>query len=165
MKSVGIFYASKGGVTENFAKIIASKLGADLHNMKDAAVDAIAEYKNVILMASSYYFGAIQEDWGSKIKLLHTIDFTNKTVALVGIGGAERHADSFCSGIADFKDKIGTNGVKYIGEVDASDYNFTFSRAQVGQKMMGLCLDKGNGEEKNNARINAWVEAVKPVLL
>ena len=35
MSKTGIFYASKGGVTEIFAKQIAEKLGADLHNMKD----------------------------------------------------------------------------------------------------------------------------------
>ena len=62
MSKTGIFYASKGGVTETFAKQIAEKLGADLHNMKDTKVDAIADYQNVILMSSSYFFGALMED-------------------------------------------------------------------------------------------------------
>ena len=53
MSKTGIFYASKGGVTEAFAKQIAEKLGADVHNMKDTKVDAIADYQNVVLMSSS----------------------------------------------------------------------------------------------------------------
>ena len=86
MGKTGIFYASKGGVTETFAKQLAEHLGADLHNMKDTNVDAIAGYDNVILMASSYFFGALMEDWGSKVKLLHTVNFNGKNVAIVGVG-------------------------------------------------------------------------------
>ena len=54
MSKTGIFYASKGGVTETFAKQIAEKLGADLHNMKDAAVDVITGYQNVVVMSWSF---------------------------------------------------------------------------------------------------------------
>ena len=62
MNKTGIFYVSKGGTTETFAKQIAEKLGADIHNMKETDVGAIADYQNVILMSSSYFFGALVED-------------------------------------------------------------------------------------------------------
>ncbi len=161
MNKTGIFYATKGGVTETFAKQIAEKLGADLHNMKDAAVDAIAGYKNVVLMASSYFFGALAEDWGGKVKLLHTVDFCGKNVAVVGVGSQERHPDSFCSGAADFFDKLRFSGARFVGSVPASGYNFTFSRMQKGQKMLGLCLDKG--DVKAAEKIEEWVKEVKPI--
>ena len=77
MSKTGIFYASKGGVTEAFAKQIAEKLGADVYNMKDTKVDAIAGYQNVVLMSSNYFFGSLMEDWGKNVKLLHTVDFTS----------------------------------------------------------------------------------------
>ena len=160
MNKTGIFYAGKGGTTETFAKQIAEKLGADMHNMKDTAVDAITGYQNVVLMSSSYFFGALAEDWGSKVKLLHTVDFSGKNVAIVGVGSQERHPDSFCSGAADFFDKLRFSGARFVGSVDASAYKFTFSRLQVGQKLRGLCLDKG--DDKSSAHIDAWVEAVKP---
>jgi len=117
MSKTGIFYASKGGVTETFAKQIAEKLGADLHNMKDTKVDAIADYQNVVLMSSSYFFGALMEDWGGKVKLLHTVDFSGKNVAIVGVGSQERHPDSFCSGAADFYDKLRFSGARFVGDV------------------------------------------------
>ena len=160
MSKTGIFYASKGGVTEAFAKQIAEKLGADVYNMKDTKVDAIAGYQNVVLMSSNYFFGSLMEDWGKNVKLLHTVDFTGKNVALVGVGSQERHPDSFCSGAADFYDKLRFSGARFVGSVDASAYKFTFSRLQVGQKLRGLCLDKG--DDKSAAHIDAWVEAVKP---
>ena len=160
MAHTGIFYASKGGATKAFAEQIAQKLGADLFDMKETEVTKLADYKNVVLMASSYFFGALAEDWGSKVKLLHTVDFNGKNVAVVGVGSQERHPDSFCSGTADFFDKLRFSGAHFVGSVCASDYAFSFSRMQAGQKMEGLCLDKGDG--KAAERIDAWVEAVKP---
>ena len=147
MNKTGIFYASKGGTTETFAKQIAENLGADIHNMKETDVGAIADYQNVILMSSSYFFGALAEDWGSKVKLLHTIDFSKKNVAVVGIGSQERHPDSFFS------------GARFVGSVNANGYTFMFSRMQKGQKMLGLCLDKGDANVSE--KIDAWVKDVK----
>ena len=161
MSKIGIFYATKGGTTKAFAEQLGAKLGADLHNMQDTAVDVIANYDNVVFMASSYFFGALAEDWGGKVKLLHTVDFCGKRVALVGVGSQERHPDSFCSGMADFFDKLRFSGACFVGSVDAAGYNFTFSRMQAGQKLIGLCLDKGDG--KADERIDAWVKQVKPV--
>lgn len=161
MSNTAIFYASKGGVTETFAKQLAEQLGADLHNMKDATVDAITGYQNVVLMSSSYFFGALMEDWGSKVKLLHTIDFSGKNVAIVGVGSQERHPDSFCSGAADFYDKLRYSGARFVGDVCACGYNFTFSRMQQGGRMLGLCLDKGDA--KVQEKIEEWLTVVKPI--
>lgn len=161
MGKTGIFYATKSGTTEMFAKKIAEQLGADIHNMKDTEVSRIAEYSNVIFMASSYFFGALAEDWGGKVKLLHTVDFSGKTVAVVGVGSQERHPDSFCSGAADFFDKLRFSGARFVGSVDAAAYKFTFSRLQKGQKMRGLCLDKGDSNAEK--QLAAWVEQVKPL--
>ncbi len=161
MSKTGIFYASKGGVTETFAKQLAELLGADLHNMKDTNVDAIAPYDNVILMASSYFFGALHEDWGTKVKLLHTVNFVGKKVAIVGVGSQERHPDSFCSGTADFFDKLRFSGALFVGDVPTSGYNFSFSRMQQGQRLLGLCLDKA--DPKVQDKIDEWVRGVKPL--
>ncbi len=161
MSKTGIFFATKGGATEAFAKQIAEKLNADCFNMKDTDVTEIGKYENVVLMSSSYFFGALTEDWGSKVKLLHTVDFTGKKVAIVGVGSQERHPDSFCSGAADFYDKLRFSGALFVGDVCPCDYNFTFSRMQKGQKLLGLCLDKG--DEKSAARIDEWVKKVQPL--
>jgi len=161
MGKTGIFYASKSGVTEAFAKQLAEQLGADLHNMKSTNVDVIAGYNNVILMASSYFFGALMEDWGSKVKLLHTVDFNGKNVAIVGVGNQERHPDSFCSGTADFYDKLRFSGARFVGDVCACGYTFTFSRMQYGGRMLGLCLDKA--DPKVQEKIDEWLKVVKPL--
>lgn len=154
-----IFYASKGGVCAEFANKIAQKINADSFDIKECDVSKIAAYDFVIFAASSYYFGALQEDWGSKVKNLSEIDFSGKTIAFVGIGSQARHPDSFCSGIADFYDKLRFSGAKFVGAVDCKDYNFSFSRAQKGQKLLGLCLDKAD-EARNDARIEAWIQSL-----
>lgn len=163
MKNVGIFYATKGGTTKEFAEIIGAKIGADVINIKDVEVSVLGDYKTVVLMSSSYFFGALAEDWGSKVKFLNTVDFSDKNVAIVGVGGQERHPDSFCSGVADFYDKLAFSGARFIGEVCSKDYKYTFSRLQHGSSFRGLCLDKADGD-KNIARIDAWVESIKKYL-
>lgn len=154
-----VFYASKGGTCAEFANKIAQKIDASSFNIKDCDLSKIAEYDFVIFASSSYYFGALQEDWGSKVKGLGDIDFSRKTIALVGVGSQARHPDSFCSGIADFYDKLQFSGAKFVGAVDCKDYNYSFSRAQKGQKLLGLCLDKAD-EQKNDARIEAWIKSL-----
>lgn len=160
MKKVGIFYATKGGTTKTFAEQIGAKIGADVINIKDVEITALTEYKTLILMSSSYFFGALAEDWGSKVKLLSTIDLSDKNIAIVGVGGQERHPDSFCSGVADFYDKLAFSGARFIGEVCSKEYNYTFSRLQHGMALRGLCLDKADGD-KNTARIDAWVKSIE----
>ena len=161
MKKIGIFYASKGGATKAFAEQMAQKVDADIFDMKETEVTAIADYKNVVLMASSYFFGALAEDWGSKVKLLHTVDFNGKNVAVVGVGSQERHPDSFCSGAADFFDKLRFSGARFVGDVCPCGYEFHFSRMERGGRMLGLCLDKGDA--KAAEKIDEWVKAVQPV--
>ncbi|QSH93969.1 flavodoxin domain-containing protein [Treponema phagedenis] len=161
MKKTGIFYATKGGTAEAFAKQIAEKLDADIFNMKDTKIEEIANYKNVVLMSSNYAFGALADDWGGKVKNLHTIDFCCKNVAIVGVGSQERHPDSFCSGAADFYDKLRFSGARFVGAVNACNYKFDFSRLQSGNKMLGLCLDKG--DDKSASHIDSWVQQVKPI--
>lgn len=157
--SVGVFYASKGGTAKGFAENIATRLGGDAFNMKDTDVAKLGEYENIVFVSSNYFFGALQEDWGSKVKLLHTIDFSKKRVAIVGVGSQARHPDSFCSGAEDFYNKLQFSGAHFVGAVDAAAYKFSFSRFQRGQKMLGLCLDKD--DKDNEAKIDAWTESVK----
>lgn len=162
MKKIAVFYASKTGVTEKFAKQIAEELQADIHDIGECEIEDLAEYQHLIFASSHYGFGYLYEDWAGKIKLLNKIDFTGKKVALVGIGSQERHADSFCSGLADFVNKLGLTQIYYVGYSPVNDYNFTFSRAQFGDRLIGLCLDEADGESKNNERIQNWLKIVRP---
>ena len=99
------------------------------------------------------------EDWGGKVKLLHTVDFSGKNVAIVGVGSQERHPDSFCSGAADFYDKLRYSGARFVGDVCSCEYEFKFSRMERGGRMLGLCLDKGDA--KVAEKIDGWVKTVQ----
>lgn len=157
--STGVFYASKGGTAKGFAENIAGKLEGDVFDMKNTDVAKLSEYENIVFVASNYFFGALQEDWGSKVKTLHTVDFSKKCVAIVGVGSQSRHPDSFCSGAEDFYNKLKFSGAHFVGFVDAAAYKFSFSRFQRGQKMLGLCLDKD--DKDNEEKIANWTESVK----
>ena len=56
MKSIGIFYGSSSGTTENIANAIADKLGvasADIHNVADASPEDVNKYEVLILGSST----------------------------------------------------------------------------------------------------------------
>lgn len=160
MSKTAIFYASEKGTTEGYAEKIADLLDCDLYNMADTEVTELEKYDNLILMSSHYYWGYLQNNWGGKVKFLSTVDLKGKKVALVGVGSQVKHPDSFCSGLNDFQLKLGDT-VKFVGQWPSSDYKFTFSRAEKDGKMAGLCLDATDPEEKNEERINKWVEIIK----
>lgn len=165
MKKVGIFYATKNGKTQIFANQIAEILKADIFNIKDTPLQTLEEYKTIILMSPSYFFGAIHEDWGSKITKLGDLDFSNKNIALVGVGGRIKHMDSFCSGVADFYDKLAFSGAKFVGSVPIKNYGeFSFSRMQRGNSFIGLCIDTSDDNENNTKRINEWAKVIQQYL-
>ena len=52
-------------------------------------------------------------------------------------------------------------GAKIIGYTSTKGYNFENSRAQRGDKFVGLALDFENQAKKNKERIKKWVEEIK----
>ena len=167
MKTTGIFFGSRKGVTKAFAEKIAAKIAADVYDIKDTDVSKIAEYKTVILMTPSYEFGSAQEDWGAKIKLLHTVDFSEKNIALVAVGSVKRHGDSFCNGAMHFYDKLALSNARFIGAtcVKSGKYGeFTGSRYMQGMGFWGLALDADDEEAVNDARIDTWASSIKKYL-
>ncbi len=165
MGKTAIFYASKGGTAAGFAEQIGETLGiTDIFNVKEHKPQEMADYGLLVFVSSHYGYGHVMDDFDTQIKLLSQVDFSHKKVALVGVGSQERHPDSFCSGLQEFVDKIGVNGTHWIGYSEAADYKFTWSRAQRGSRMIGLCLDSGDGEAKNNERIAQWAEQIRPYL-
>ncbi|PID90062.1 MAG: flavodoxin [Bacteroidetes bacterium] len=160
-----IFYASHGGTAEGFARQIGELFGiADIFSMKDHAPKDMAPYDLLFFVSANYGYGHLMDDFDTKVKLLSDVDFSQKKIALVGVGSQKRHPDSFCSGLQEFVDKIGLNGAHWIGHSPATDYSFTWSRSQRGARMIGLCLDAEDGEAKNRQRIDQWADLIRPHL-
>ena len=114
----------------------------------------------------TWYDGELQSDWEDYFEEFKTIDFTNKTVAMLGLGDQLGYAEWFCDGIGILGKIVLANGGKLIGYT-ANDETYDFgwmkpSKAFVDKDTFyGLCIDEDNQQELTQERISKWVEKIK----
>lgn len=87
MKTIGIFYGSSTGTTEDIAKRIAAKLGVDASNLYDVAKASPSDlvgYEVLILGSSTWGTGDLQDDWYDFLAKIKKLDLSGKFVAIFG---------------------------------------------------------------------------------
>ena len=93
---IGLFYGSTTCYTEIAAEKIQAAIGADLvdlHNIKETALAKCLDYDLIIFGISTWDYGQIQEDWESIWLDINTLDLSDKTVALYGMGDQIGYTD------------------------------------------------------------------------
>jgi len=161
MGSVGIFYGSNTGKAEKVAKLIQAQLPksqVQLHNIRVSAPMHFNRYENIILVASTWGGGDLQDDWVEFDQFMDRIDFSNKTVAFVGLGDQETYPDSFSDGIGLLYDLIAHRSSKVIGQTSTEGYDFHQSKAVKENQFIGLILDEDNQANLTKPRIEKWVK-------
>ncbi|GBU08355.1 flavodoxin 2 [Bacteroidales bacterium] len=165
MKTIGIFYGSSTGNTEEVAKSIATKLGVDKKHVFDVAnvsIELVNNYEILFLGASTTGVGDLQDDWDGLEVTLSTQDLSQKQVAVFGMGDSSSYSDSFCEAINLLVLAAEKAGAAVVGGgVDASAYSFDSSLSEVDGKFSGLPLDEDNESELTDARLTQWLEQVK----
>lgn len=159
----GIFYGSTTGNTESLAKEIASKLGvavSDVHDVSKASADKAAGYDLLLLGTSTWGLGDLQDDWVDFVGKLKKENLAGKKIALFGCGDSASYPDTFCDGIAIIEEELSGSGCTLVGEMDASGYSNTSSRAFSGGKVLGLAADDDE-PDKTEGRLTAWLEEIK----
>lgn len=164
MKKIGVFYGSSTGTVEDLAQRIAGKLGvdsSDVINVADVEADAVSSYDILLLGASTWGAGDLQDDWEDYLKKLKKADLSGKTVALFGAGDSASFSDTFCDAIGTIYEGLQGTGCAFAGAVPTSGYTFDDSTAVVDGKFVGLALDELNEDGETDERIDAWVEQLK----
>jgi len=164
MNTTVILFGSTTGNTENVAKIIATKLNADIFNIAEKPIDKIAKYQNLILGTSTWGLGDLQDDWDSFLPQLAKSDLTGKTVALFGLGDSSSYPDTFVDGMGVIYEAIRTNGCNIIGWVGIEGYSFSNSRALHKGSFVGLPLDEDSEGNKTKERLEKWIDELKTAL-
>ena len=86
MKTIGIFYGSTTGRTQEISEAVSDKLGnCELIDVAKASKEDIAKFDNLILAASTYGDGELQTDWEDFAAKLSDDDFAGKVVAKSGL--------------------------------------------------------------------------------
>lgn len=165
MNKTGIFYGSSTGNTELIARKIAGKLGADVFDVSNNPLSAIAECSNLILGTSTWGFGDLQDDWDSFLPKLAAADLSGKTIALFGLGDADGYPDTFVDGMGLIYEALQDKGCRFVGMVPQSGYTGDASKALIADKYVGLPLDVDNQSKLTDKRITDWLEVIVPELL
>lgn len=164
MAIVGLFFGSDTGNTEAVGKMIQKKLGKKLVDVKDIAKstkEEIAEFDLLILGIPTWYYGENQCDWDDFLPELEEIDFTDKLVAIFGLGDQEDYAEYFCDAMEPLRDIVESKGAIVVGNWSTEGYEFEASKALTDENtFIGLCIDEDRQPELTEARVDTWVKQI-----
>ena len=164
MANIGIFYGSTTGNSEKVANLIRKAFGeenADVYNVDITELADIEKYNYLIFGVSTWGVSDLQDDFEDFMKILDQVDFSGKKVALFGLGDQSTYTDSFVDAMGILYDYLKKKGVKIVGFVSRSGYNFNASMALVKDKLAGLAIDEEFESELTGKRVNDWVEMLK----
>ncbi len=165
MPKIGLFYASSTGNTEKVAQLIKNKISkneVDLHDIAQSVDNAMENYDLIIIGASTWGEGDLQDDWEDYIDNLDKINFSNKTVAMFGLGDQDEYYDNFLDAMGTIYYKIIEHGANVIGSWSTDGYDFESSTAVNNGEFVGLALDEDNQFDLTNERIDKWIEQITP---
>jgi flavodoxin I len=175
MAKIGIFFGTDTGRTRRVAKLIAQRLGeaadAPLNINRVSAAD-LAAYPVLILGTPTLGDGELPgldngaqtASWLEFMPQLEGQDWSGKTVAIFGLGDQEKYPNEFVDAIAILHDAVADCGATLIGDTAVDGYHFKNSRAAVDGRFVGLALDQINQGALTEARIDAWLARIMPLL-
>jgi flavodoxin I len=164
--SIGIFYTTSTGNNDDIAEKIGSSLGdIEIFNLINTSLDKINEFDKVILGVSTWGDGELNDDFEDIWDDFKEIDFSNKTVALFGLGDQEGYEDTFCDALGSLYEQVISSGAKVVGFTSTDTYDFQESKAVIDGKFVGLALDEDNQDDLTDDRIKTWVESIKADIL
>lgn len=160
MAKIGLFYGSDNGDTENIAKKVAETLeDVDIFDVAKAKKEDLNAYTNLILATPTYGDGDLQDDWSDFLDTLSAEDFSNKTIAFIGLGDQDTYSETFCDGVFTIYEKA--KDAKIIGQTSLEGYSHEDSKAIIDGKFLGLMLDEVNQDDLTDARIKDWCDTIR----
>lgn len=158
--SVGLFWGSDTGMTEEIVTVLLDLLPdqqVDSINIFNASVEQFAPYEHLILGLSTWYDGELQSDWDEFFEQFQQVDFSNKKVALFGLGDQEGYAEFFVDGVGIIGEVVLKNGGAIFGKWPIKGYEYEASKAVQGVHFLGLAIDEDNQPEQTDERLEQWV--------
>jgi flavodoxin I len=177
MSKIGIFFGTESGTTRLIAKKMFKKLGEDIAdkpvNVGRAKPEEFMQYDALILGSPSYGVGDIpgrsagcaEANWAEFLPWLDGLDFTGKRIALYGLGDQDRYKGRFCSSLVHLYRFFYGNGAEIVGHWSTEGYEFEHSASVIDGRFVGLVLDQRQQPLLTEARIDTWLEQVRPLLL
>lgn len=160
-----IFYASSTGNTEDIAKKIGEELtDFKIYDIADSGIDKMNECESIIMGVSTWGEGELQDDWEDCFGEIQDIDFSNKKVALFGLGDQDGYPDEFVDALGIMYEELSSRNVSLHGFTSIDGYEFDESKANVDGQFCGLVIDEDNQSDLTDERISQWCSSIKEEL-
>jgi flavodoxin I len=169
MSKIAIFYGPVGGAVNRVADKIKNAIGVDKVEMvavKDATVADLEKYDKIIFGLSTvgkdtWDSNYSNNDWGKFLPEIGKTDFSEKTIAVFGLGDHVTYAKGFVDHIGLLGKELMKNGAALVGPVDTEGYDFEESNAVVDGKFIGLPVDEDFEPELTDERVAKWIELIR----
>jgi flavodoxin II len=163
---IGLFYGSSTCYTEIAGEKIRAALGeaiVDIFNINTTPIITAQLYDYIILGIPTWDYGELQEDWEEIWADLDSVDFTNKKVALYGLGDQIGYPEWFLDAMGYLHSKVVKRGATPCGYWPVAGYDYEASKALTldGTHFVGLALDEENESAKTAERIAVWCAQIR----
>jgi len=169
MTKIGIFYGPEKGSVDAVAHKLAAVIGTDkveLLSLNQCTKKTVEGFDRIIFGISTV--GAANWDsehtnsvWDDFFPQLETIDWSNKTVAIFGLGDQIQYPNHFVDAMGVLYEVLISKSVKIVGAVSPEGYNFEESRALIKGVFVGLPIDEDSEPEQTDERLKKWVTLLK----
>lgn len=163
MKKIGIYYGSTTGTTAEVAGEIARRLevdSKDVHDTGSTAPSSIGDYDVIIIGASTWGDGDLQEDMATFLDGVQAMDLRGKEVAIFGCGD-ENMSGTFCNSVGEIYHRLHDTHADFIAPFENEPYHYEHTDSDVKGMIVGLCIDNVNHPDDTPARLDAWCEKIK----
>ena len=165
MKEVQIFYGSDTGNTDHVVHEIIieilknRKIFFSIKQVNNLTQTDWTENTLFILGIPTWYDGDLQSDWEDYFETFCKIDFTNKKIALFGLGDQMSYDEWFIDGVGILAEIIVKNGGEIYGNWPTATYSFEKSKALMSDELFyGLALDEDNQFDVTEDRCEKWID-------
>ncbi|SJZ75336.1 flavodoxin I [Cetobacterium ceti] len=163
MEKIGVFYGTTGGRTEAVVKKLQNFFPNNECEFFDVAkgISEIKNFNNIILATPSYGAGEVQDDWAGNLSDLESLDLSDKTFALIGVGDQYSFGAFYVGGLRELYNILENKEAHVVGFTENSGYEFDDSPAIKDNKFVGLVIDDSFTCDEVLKRMSAWVQEIK----
>ncbi|PCJ30975.1 MAG: flavodoxin [Gammaproteobacteria bacterium] len=164
---IAIIYGTTTGNTLDAATKVQAQLGGEdkveLFDVKDIGLGALEYFTKVIFAIPTWDYGEVQEDWQDVWDEVDETDFSDKTMAFIGLGDQYSYSEWFVDAMGMLHDKVVAQGATVVGYWPVEGYDFEESKALTEDKKLfvGLPLDDDCQPELSDKRIEEWCALIQ----
>lgn len=163
---IGIFYGSDTGNTQVAAETMQSLCTwaeVEIFDIADCELANMDQFQHLIFGIPTTDCGEVQADWEDFFALLAEIDWSNKSVALYGLGDQFAYGEFFLDAMGILHQQLEALSVHIVGQWPVEGYTFSSEVALNESKnaFLGLALDDDNEDELTEGRIALWLEQLE----